>query len=86
VAASYLFLPVIDTAGHFRPVLPVGWTLTYEFLFYLFFAAALAMRVDVLRIIIPGLGLTAVLLSFAPKRGPPGPSCSIPSAAHNPLH
>jgi exopolysaccharide production protein ExoZ len=61
VAASYLFLPVIDTAGHFRPVLPVGWTLTYEFLFYLFFAAALAMRVDVLRIIIPGLGLTAVL-------------------------
>src|SRR5260370_40121044 len=57
---SYLFLPVTDSAGHFRPVLPVGWTLTYEFLFYLLFAAALAMRVDVLRIIIPGLGLTAV--------------------------
>ena len=37
VAASYLFLPVVDTAGNFRPVLPVGWTLTYEFLFYLFF-------------------------------------------------
>jgi exopolysaccharide production protein ExoZ len=61
VAGSYLFLPVIDSAGHFRPVLPVGWTLTYEFLFYLFFAAALALRTDVLRIIIPGLGLTAVL-------------------------
>ena len=61
VAGSYLFLPVIDSAGHFRPVLPVGWTLTYEFLFYLFFAAALALRADVLRIIIPGLGLTAVL-------------------------
>jgi peptidoglycan/LPS O-acetylase OafA/YrhL len=61
VAGSYLFLPVTDSAGHFRPVLPVGWTLTYEFLFYLLFAAALAMRVDVLRIIIPGLGLTAVL-------------------------
>ncbi len=60
VAGSYLFLPVTDSAGHFRPVLPVGWTLTYEFLFYLLFAAALAMRVDVLRIIIPGLGLTAV--------------------------
>jgi hypothetical protein len=28
---------------------------------YLFFATALAMRVDVLRIIIPGLRLTAVL-------------------------
>jgi len=41
-------------------VLPVGWTLTYEFLFYLLFAAALAMRVDVFRVIIPGLGLVAV--------------------------
>jgi len=61
VAGSYLFLPVIDSAGHFRPVLPVGWTLTYEFLFYLLFAAALAIRVDVLRIVVPGLGLCAVL-------------------------
>jgi exopolysaccharide production protein ExoZ len=61
VAGSYLFLPVTDSAGHFRPVLPVGWTLTYEFLFYLLFAAALAIRVDVLRIVVPGLGLCAVL-------------------------
>ena len=60
VAGSYLFLPVTDSAGHFRPVLPVGWTLTYEFLFYLLFAAALALRVDVLRVIIPGLGLIAI--------------------------
>jgi len=60
VARSYLFLPVTDSAGHFRPVLPVGWTLTYEFLFYLLFAAALAIRVDVLRIVIPGLGLIAI--------------------------
>jgi exopolysaccharide production protein ExoZ len=59
VAGSYLFLPVTDSAGHFRPVLPVGWTLTYEFLFYLLFAAALAIRVDVLRVVIPGLGLIA---------------------------
>jgi exopolysaccharide production protein ExoZ len=60
VAGSYLFLPVTDSAGHFRPVLPVGWTLTFEFLFYLLFAAALAIRVDVLRVIIPGLGLIAI--------------------------
>src|SRR5215208_5827615 len=33
VARSYLFFPVVDGAGHFRPLLPVGWTLTYEFLF-----------------------------------------------------
>jgi exopolysaccharide production protein ExoZ len=60
VAGSYLFLPVTDSAGHFRPVLPVGWTLTYEFLFYLLFAVALAMRVDTLRVVVPGLGLIAV--------------------------
>ncbi|WP_363331152.1 acyltransferase family protein [Bradyrhizobium sp.] len=42
-------------------MLPVGWTLTYEFLFYLLFAAALAMRVDVLRIVVPGLGLFAAV-------------------------
>jgi exopolysaccharide production protein ExoZ len=64
VAGSYLFLPVTDSAGHFRPVLPVGWTLTYEFLFYLLFAAALAMRVDFLRIVIPGLGLIAMAALF----------------------
>jgi exopolysaccharide production protein ExoZ len=71
VAGSYLFLPVTDSAGHFRPVLPVGWTLTYEFLFYLFFAAALALRVDVLRIVIPGLGLIAVLALVRTDRWAP---------------
>jgi exopolysaccharide production protein ExoZ len=70
VAASYLFLPVVDTAGHFRPVLSVGWTLTYEFLFYLFFAAALALRVDVLRIIVPGLGLIAAIALFRVETWP----------------
>jgi hypothetical protein len=71
VAGSYLFLPVTDSAGHFRPVLPVGWTLTYVFLFYLFFAAALAMRVDVLRIVIPGLGLIAALALIRTDTWPP---------------
>jgi exopolysaccharide production protein ExoZ len=61
VARSYLFFPVVDSAGHFRPVIPVGWTLTYEFLFYLLFAVALALRVDVLRIVVPGLGLFAIV-------------------------
>lgn len=70
VTASYLFLPVVDTAGNFRPVLPVGWTLTYEFLFYLFFAAALAVRVDVLRIIVPGLGLIAAVALFRTETWP----------------
>ena len=64
IARSYLFFPVIDGAGHFRPLLPVGWTLTYEFLFYLLFAFALALRVDVLRVLIPGLGLFVVVALF----------------------
>ncbi|HEY3656380.1 MAG TPA: acyltransferase [Steroidobacteraceae bacterium] len=59
VAASYLFLPVIDHAGHFRPLLPVGWTLTFEFLFYAMFAIAIALRVDALRM------LAAVLTCIA---------------------
>ena len=38
---SLLFLPVHDAAGLFKPVLPVGWTLSFEMLFYGLFAAAL---------------------------------------------
>jgi len=43
-AASLLFLPVHDLAGRFQPVLPVGWTLSFEMMFYGLFAAALAAR------------------------------------------
>jgi glycosyltransferase involved in cell wall biosynthesis/peptidoglycan/LPS O-acetylase OafA/YrhL len=39
---SLLFLPVHDTTGLFKPVLPVGWTLSFEMLFYGVFAAVLA--------------------------------------------
>jgi exopolysaccharide production protein ExoZ len=61
VVRSYLFFPVVDSAGHFRPLLPVGWTLTYEFLFYGLFALALALRVDVLRVLIPAFAVFVVL-------------------------
>lgn len=64
IAGSYLFMPVIDHAGNFRPLIPMGWTLTYEFLFYLLFAAALAIRADILRVVIPGLGIIAALALF----------------------
>ncbi len=60
IVRSFLFLPVVDSAGHFRPLLPVGWTLTYEFLFYLLFALALTLRVDALRILVPGLGFVVI--------------------------
>ena len=45
-------------------MLPVGWTLTYEFLFYLLFTLALALRVDVLRVLVPGLGLFVIVALF----------------------
>jgi peptidoglycan/LPS O-acetylase OafA/YrhL len=61
IVRSYLFLPVVDSAGHFRPLLPVGWTLTYEFLFYLLFAVALALRVEVLRVLVPAFAIITLL-------------------------
>ena len=61
VAGSYLFLPVVDSAGHFRPLLPVGWTLTYELVFYGLFALALALRVDVFKVLLPAFALIAAL-------------------------
>jgi exopolysaccharide production protein ExoZ len=59
VAGSYALLPVHDATGIIRPVLPVGWTLTYEMFFYILVAAALLLRAPLGRICIP------VLLAFA---------------------
>jgi exopolysaccharide production protein ExoZ len=59
VAGSYLLLPVRDATGVIRPVLPVGWTLTYEMLFYILVATALMIRTPLSRVCVP------VLLGFA---------------------
>ncbi len=61
VLRSYLFFPVVDSAGHFRPLLPVGWTLTYEFLFYVLFAFALALHVEAMRILVPAFAAISAL-------------------------
>jgi peptidoglycan/LPS O-acetylase OafA/YrhL len=45
LVASLVFLPARDQLGAVRPVLPVGWTLNFEALFYVMFALALAARV-----------------------------------------
>ena len=74
VLRSYLFLPVVDSAGHFRPLLPVGWTLTYELIFYLLFALALAVGRDVLRIALP---VFAVFIVLALARAPHWPEWTI---------
>ena len=63
VAASYALLPVHDATGVIRPVLPVGWTLSYEMFFYITVAVALVMRRPMNFICVPvllvfsGLGL-----------------------------
>ena len=55
LAASFFFIPARDAAGIVRPVLPVGWTLNYEMLFYAIFAASLALRRRPLAVLLPVL-------------------------------
>jgi exopolysaccharide production protein ExoZ len=40
---SLLLLPVLNPAGKLRPILGVGWTLSYELYFYLLFALVLGV-------------------------------------------
>ena len=63
--ASLLFLPVHDAAGFFKPVLPAGWTLSFEMLFYGLFAAALGAGLA------PAIAVPPALLGLAllPDRG-----------------
>ncbi len=58
LGASLLFIPARDAAGFIRPVLPVGWSLNFEFFFYALFAAALALRLSPLWLA-PVLGAVA---------------------------
>lgn len=44
LTASFLFLPWESPWGLIQPVLPVGWTLNFEMLFYLIFATAIALN------------------------------------------
>jgi len=43
LAASLFFVPVTAPWGLIQPVLPVGWTLNFEMLFYVVFAASIAL-------------------------------------------
>jgi exopolysaccharide production protein ExoZ len=55
IVGSYAFWPVRDWTGAMFPVLPVGWTLTYEMLFYALVAVALALQTPVLAVAGPTL-------------------------------
>jgi exopolysaccharide production protein ExoZ len=51
VVSSYLFLPSFNADGNIEPLLGVGWTLNFEMFFYSLFAIAMALRVDVFRMV-----------------------------------
>ncbi|MYL99000.1 acyltransferase family protein [Novosphingobium sp. FGD1] len=44
IVTSFLFIPLDDGTGRFRPILGQGWTLELEMMFYVIFAACLAFR------------------------------------------
>ena len=69
VAGSYALLPVRDMTGVIRPVLPVGWTLTYEMFFYILVAAALLIRMPLARVCVPALLVFGVLALVLPPNG-----------------
>lgn len=61
---SLLLVPHTDPAGGPFPLLPTGWTLTYEAFFYLVMALALAAPRDRRLQIVSGLLLVASLIGF----------------------
>ncbi len=65
---SLLLVPHADPAGGPFPLLPTGWTLTYEAFFYLVMALALAAPKDRRLQLLSGLLLAAALMGFAYHR------------------
>ena len=69
VAGSYALLPLYDNGVLVPPVLPVGWTLIYEMFFYSLVAAALSLRLPLLRVCPPLLGGVALYAVAVPADG-----------------
>lgn len=64
LAKSLFFIPAINVDGEIRPLLGVGWTLTFEMFFYALFAIALMFRRDPLHCLAPVLIALAFLSHF----------------------
>lgn len=62
IVHSFLLIPFRSGAPslHYFPILTVGWTLTYEFFFYLCFALCLALRISPFYLAPVFLGLSIV--------------------------
>lgn len=61
VLASFLFVPSYDAAGMLKPVIAVGYTLSFEFAFYAVFTTALFLALDPLVVVAPAMVLLAIL-------------------------
>jgi len=78
IISSFFFVPWARPDGDMTPLLAIGWTLSYEMLFYLLFALSLALRRGA------AVGATALMLIAAiaaavPGAGPPGPTAGWPA-------
>jgi peptidoglycan/LPS O-acetylase OafA/YrhL len=69
VAGSYAMLPLYDGTQMIPPVLPVGWTLTYEMFFYIFVTCALLLNMTLSRICVPVLVAVAACAVLVPGYG-----------------
>jgi peptidoglycan/LPS O-acetylase OafA/YrhL len=67
--ASYFFLPHLNAENEYKPLVGVGWTLTYEMFFYVLFALAMTLRRNPLTIVLPVLAGLALLSLFKAKDG-----------------
>jgi peptidoglycan/LPS O-acetylase OafA/YrhL len=68
---SMAFIPSRDGSAAWNPILPQGWTLSYEMMFYAFFAASLAWRRGL------GLGACVAVLAGLSALGPVLPDGAI---------
>jgi peptidoglycan/LPS O-acetylase OafA/YrhL len=71
LARSIAFIPYVNEEGSRYPILPSGWTLSYEMMFYGIFALGLFQR---RQIGLPAIGLALILLVAI---GPQQPSETI---------
>jgi exopolysaccharide production protein ExoZ len=70
---SYSLVPVLDSAGKLRPLLGVGWTLSYELYFYALFALALHLPLRTgLTLLVTALGAITALASLLDPRSAAG--------------
>ena len=67
--ASYLFLPWRNVEDEIKPLVGVGWTLTFEMFFYALFAISLYLRRDPLKFTLPILVVLALLSPLKDEAG-----------------